>query len=104
MCVCVCVCVCACVRACVRACVCDHLRRVNDLELPVSLVSPLDARLALSVCQQLQQKLPQLDLRASAELNLWGRWSAWRDVVKTYMSTIIYSCVTLGILSNAVGC
>lgn len=36
--------------------------RVDNLELPVPLVGPLDARLALSVGQQFQQELPQLDL------------------------------------------
>ena len=47
-----------------------HLRRIDDLELPVFLVGPLDAGLALPVCQKFQQKLPQLDLGARAELHL----------------------------------
>ena len=53
------------------------LWRVGDLELPVGLVGPLDAGLALPVREQLEEELPQLDLGPSAELHLRGGCRSW---------------------------
>lgn len=52
----------------------SDLWRVDNLELPVSLVGPLDAGLALTVCEQLKEKLPQLDLGARVKLHLRRSW------------------------------
>ena len=45
-----------------------HLLGVNELELPLS-AGPRDAVLALSVCQELQQKLPQLNGPGASWIN-----------------------------------
>ena len=49
-----------------------YLGGVDNLELPVALICPLYAGLALAICEELQEKLPQLDLGARAELHLRG--------------------------------